>query len=140
MPKSADTKASGCMLLILFGLIAVFFLLRIMSGGIGLGYSEGDRFGTVAKISKKGFIWKSWEGQLLVGGVDQGKNGTLVPAVWEFSLPARETELAEKIEAAAQSGKRVRIHYRQWLISPVDVDTSYRVITVEVEGEQPVKP
>jgi hypothetical protein len=37
--------------------------------GCSHNYSDGYRVGYVRKFSRKGLIWKSWEGELLLGGV-----------------------------------------------------------------------
>jgi hypothetical protein len=65
-------------------------------------YSEGDRAGTLQKFSKKGWICKTYEGELalyVVGGV--------APQIWYFST--RDAALAEKLSKAV--GQKLQLHY-----------------------------
>ena len=59
-------------------------------GTLAFAYSTGDRAGVLLKFSKKGWICKTYEGQLalyVVGGV--------APQIWDFST--RDEELAKKL-------------------------------------------
>ena len=67
-------------------------------------YSTGQRAGYVQKISKKGWLCKTWEGELAMSTVP----GT-APQIFTFSV--RDDSVAEKIENAA--GQRVALSYEQ---------------------------
>jgi hypothetical protein len=67
-------------------------------------YSTGQRAGYVQKISKKGWLCKTWEGELAMSTVP----GT-APQIFTFSV--RDDSIAEKIENAA--GQRVALSYEQ---------------------------
>jgi hypothetical protein len=67
-------------------------------------YSSGQRAGYVQKISKKGWLCKTWEGELAMSTVP----GT-APQIFTFSV--RDDAVAEKIENAA--GQRVALSYEQ---------------------------
>src|SRR3984893_8221699 len=67
-------------------------------------YSTGQRAGYVQKISKKGWLCKTWEGELAMSAVP----GT-APQIFTFSV--RDDAVAEKIENAA--GQRVALSYEQ---------------------------
>ena len=53
-------------------------LLTVLVAGVAgyylytANYSEGSRSGRLIKISKKGVLFKTWEGQLDVGGISGG--------------------------------------------------------------------
>lgn len=67
-------------------------------------YSEGERAGILQKFSKKGWICKTYEGELalyVVGGV--------APQIWDFST--RDEKVAQQL--AAEVGSHVRIHYTE---------------------------
>lgn len=108
--------------------IVVLIIARI-TGGVYNNYSDGDRTGVITKISKKGLIWKSWEGDMLVGGMTKDDNGTMVPTTWKFSLPntAAGNELAAKISEKSAGGGKVTLHYNQWWIKPIALSTDYQV-------------
>lgn len=105
-------------------------------GGCGT-YSEGDRTGTVSKFSKRGLVWDSWEGEMVLGGVRAGENGAAVANVWKFHVPNR---LAPQFTKAVESGQRVTLHYRQWVVSPIDQDSDYDVTRITVEHPAAVTP
>jgi hypothetical protein len=67
-------------------------------------YSQGERAGYVQKISKKGWICKTWEGELAMSTFP----GT-APQIFTFSV--RDDAVAVKIENAA--GQRVALRYEQ---------------------------
>lgn len=67
-------------------------------------YSKGERAGYVQKFSQKGWIVKTWEGELTLVAVP----GSMPE---KFFFTARSDELARKINASV--GKRVSILYEQ---------------------------
>ena len=90
-------------------------------------YSDGDRVGTVVKFSKKGLLCKTWEGELLVGGMrrqsqttvdSQGNphiSSTMVLNVMQFTV--EKLELVQPMIDAMESGKPIRLTYHQELIT-----------------------
>lgn len=88
-------------------------------------YSTGERSGVVTKLSHKGIIFKSWEGQLLMAL--PASTGTVVPEKFYFNVsPAA----LPKVKAALSSGKRVTLVYRQWLIKPPTIDHNHVIVNV----------
>ena len=82
--------------LVLIGLYTLFMLWW--------SYSEGERAGVLQKFSKRGWICKTYEGevaQYIVGGV--------APQIWYFSV--RDPLVAEQLHKAV--GQQVRIHYEE---------------------------
>jgi len=91
-------------------------------------YSDGSRTGELYKISNKGVIWKSWEGELKLSdfnlrksGEDKGTN------VFEFS--SRDDGIGQQLEAL--DGHKVKIHYHQYMIAPAQQGSQYTVDKVE---------
>jgi len=82
-------------------------------------YSEGERTGVVYKLSKKGLIFKSWEGEMNLGGAAQGEGGIVIPNSWAFN--AEDPKVVADLNAAAKSGRRVTVRYRQWLSEPITI-------------------
>jgi len=72
----------------------------------------------VQKLSRKGFIWKTWEGELNLGYTESSKdsdgNQTLNPAIMLFSISSEK--VAKEVKAAEVAGGRVMIDYKQYLI------------------------
>ena len=68
-------------------------------------YSDGTRVGVVQKFSKRGYLCKTWEGELLIA-----TPGTMsVATPWEFSCKDQAT--ADSI--TAHMGQRVELGYNQ---------------------------
>lgn len=88
-------------------------------------YSSGERAGYVQKLSKKGFIVKTWEGELAMVSIP----GTL-PEIFHFTV--RNDTVAAQINASL--GKRVRLHYNQHIGVPLSIfgETEYFVDGVTV--------
>lgn len=95
-------------------------------------YSDGSRVGTVTKLSYKGLIWKSWEGEMVMGGVrqNQDENGNLntVANVFAFNV---DPDAVEKVRKAQESGRPVKLIYRQWWLSPLTIQNDHVVIDVQ---------
>lgn len=67
-------------------------------------YSEGERAGVLQKFSRKGWLCKTYEGELaqyVVGGV--------APQIWYFST--RDEKLAQELSKSV--GQNVRLHYTE---------------------------
>ena len=127
MSKSKSEKGNagcGCMIVVV-GLLALVVIVGAKGcGGVYSDYSTGERSGRLHKISKKGLLCKSWEGQILIndlGGMNPKEN------FWEFSC--MDDSLGKQMEDL--SGKRVKISYRQWLIGPWYQNTPYTVTAIE---------
>lgn len=63
----------------------------------------------LTKVSRKGFIFKTYEGEMNVGGLNQG-DGTIMPAtIFRFSVT--DKEVYDKLQDL--QGRKVVVHYRQ---------------------------
>ncbi len=71
---------------------------------LAYSYSKGDRTGYVQKFSKKGWVCKTWEGELAQVNLP-GQPATI------FLFTVREDALAAKVNAVA--GKRVALTYEE---------------------------
>jgi hypothetical protein len=91
---------------ILGGLLLLALLVAglYVWGALSWAYSEGERAGILQKFSTKGWVCKTYEGELAISIVPG-----VAPVIWEFSV--RDETLAPKINAVL--GKRVVVHYRE---------------------------
>lgn len=110
---------------VLAGIIAVPLLLLAAWIWIALhhAYSEGDRAGFIQKFSHKGWVCKTWEGELAVVNMP----GT---AQERFLFSVRDDSVAKEITRLM--GSRVSIHYVQHTGIPTNCfgDTEYFVTGV----------
>ncbi len=118
-------------------LIASLLLLPLVSFAWG-NYSDGSRAGELVKLSHKGLFWKTWEGQMNLGGMIQGDNGA-VANVWQFSLDNNASHgediaaLSQEISDALDSGKRVKLFYHQeFIVGWWRAETEYLIYKVEI--------
>ena len=90
---------------------------------LSYSYSAGERVGYVQKLSRKGWLCKTWEGELQMSNVPGS-----APILFQFSV--RSDSLARAIEAIA--GRQVAIHYEQHVGVPSDCfgETEYFVDAV----------
>ena len=88
-------------------------------------YSSGERAGYVQKFSKKGWICKTWEGELAMVALP----GTMSE---KFYFTVRADSIAARINQSL--GKRVAITYRQHVGVPTTCfgETGYWVSDVKV--------
>lgn len=111
--------------------VAFALLVTGCMTGCGAGYSDGTRTGTITKFSRRGLVFKSYEGEMNLGGMkaatDSKGTATMVPNVWAFHASG---DMVAKIEAAQQTGAPVSITYRQWAISPITQDAGYDVVSI----------
>ncbi len=96
-------------------------------------YSSGERAGWVQKFSDKGWVCKTWEGELTLVSMPGA-----VPEKFEFTV--RDDAVAALI--TKQMGKRVSPHYEQKVGLPTSCfgDTRYYVTGVTAADEIPLVP
>ena len=111
--------------------LVLLLLLLLAAGGFALyvwttlqyDYSEGERAGYIQKFSRKGWLCKTWEGELAMVNLP----GAL-PEIFAFSV--RDDAVAQKINASM--GQRVTLHYEQHVGVPTTCfgETDYFVTDV----------
>ncbi len=113
--------------------VGAILLLLLAAGGFALyvwvalsfNFSEGERAGYVQKFSKKGWICKTWEGELAMVSLP----GTLAET---FRFSVREDAVAAVINSSL--GRRVALSYEQHKGVPTDCfgETEYFVTGAKV--------
>jgi hypothetical protein len=94
-------------------------------------YSEGNRAGVLVKFTKKGYVFKTYEGELNLGGVGNIPNTAQMNQSWDFSV--KEQSIADTLMHL--EGKKVSLHYRQIVKNMVwQGETDYFVDGVQVIG------
>jgi hypothetical protein len=126
-------------------ILGILLALILLVGGYFLfgNYSDGFRAGTMIKFSKRGTVFKTYEGQLNLGMVLNSSPSddpdaarapqTSVNSVWEFSVNDDDQEVVNTLEEALLTGKRVKVHYREKFYRlPFQGDTKYFVYKAEM--------
>lgn len=118
--------------LVLAGLVGAPTLAFAIWATIGLNfvYSSGERAGFVQKISRKGWLCKTWEGEMAISTIPGS-----MPQLFTFSV--RSDSVAHAIEAT--NGKRIVVTYdeKPWVPTRCFGETDYYVTGVRVVGNAP---
>ncbi len=111
--SSFKNTISNILMKVLKLLIVIIVLGAVAAWGLTkFAYSEGERAGVVSKFSKKGYVFKTYEGELNVGA--QGQVSNMNQNIWNFTLQnSDDTAIVNNLEDAMLYGKRVRLHYEQ---------------------------
>jgi hypothetical protein len=88
-------------LILLFALAIYWFCYNV--------YSDGERTGLLTKLSRKGNIFKTYEGEMLIGNFQQAPN-VMVPEKYAFSV--KDEKLADTLMKL--QGKVVSLKYNQY--------------------------
>jgi hypothetical protein len=74
-------------------------------------YSDGDRVGYLQKFSSRGWLCKTYEGELAMTTVPG-----VAPVIWTFSVQMWDEPIARQINGLL--GKKVVLHYREFRYLP----------------------
>ena len=114
--------------LILAGIVATPVLVFVLFAYTALhwSYSAGERAGTLQKFSKKGWLCKTWEGELM-----QPTAPGVAPTVWNFTV--RDDEIARRVNLGL--GRHVVLRYEEHRGVPTTCfgDTQYYVVGFRLE-------
>ena len=99
----------------------------------GWSYSSGERAGWVQKLSRKGYLCKTWEGEMAMVSLPGSVPEKFFFTVWD-------DETAAKINTAM--GRRVSLYYEEHILLPTSCfgETRYFVKSMKVieGGEAPI--
>lgn len=108
----------------------ILLLVGVLGGGVyylvrTYTLSDGNRSGVLFKISRKGILFKTYEGQLHLGGSIQMTE----QSVWNFS--AKNAAVYEQLQQF--EGRNVTLHYREVVNAfPWQGETNYLVDDVHL--------
>jgi len=114
-------------LLVVCAILAILAAIVLGTAG-GCSRSDGERVGTLTKFSYKGMFksTKSWEGEMVLGGVRQTANNGVTANTWDFSV--LDGAVVKKVQAILNSGHRAKLSYHQTFTrNPFARDTTYIV-------------
>jgi hypothetical protein len=119
-------------------LLAALAVLAVLVSGyfwaaLSWSYSSGERAGWVQKISHKGWLCKTWEGELALVSLPGS-------AVEKFYFTVRDDAVAQQIGQVI--GRRVSLHYEEKVGLPSSCfgDTRHFVTRVTVTPDIPLGP
>lgn len=90
-------------------------------------YSDGEKSGYITSLSKKGIMFKTWEGSMNMGGmrkeVDSEGIAHMVPNTFEFTV--HDEKIVKELTSKMETGGFVTLLYDKWLVHPFSVDSPY---------------
>ena len=127
-------KLSGLLkYLILLVLIPIILFGLYTWASLNWVYSSGERAGYVQKFSLKGYMCKTWEGEIVLVSMP----GTQAE---KFSFTVKDAATAKKVNESL--GKRVKLHYEEHKGVPTSCfgETPFYVNEIQVlETQQFIK-
>ena len=132
-PHSFKRRHWGKLLLLAIVGVPTGVQLARSYAALAFTYSSGDRVGYVQKLSKKGWLCKTWEGELQISSIPGS-----APVLFNFTV--RGDSLSKAIQAA--EGRQVALHFEQHPGVPLSCfgDTEYFVSGVRALNPQPGLP
>lgn len=124
------------------GVIAILLLALVVLSGMAAGYfwlfltwnySVGERAGWVQKLSKKGWLCKTWEGELAMVSMPGS-------APEKFYFTVRDDSVAQAINQLI--GQRVSLHYEEKVGLPTTCfgETRHFITKIAVVEQLPMTP
>jgi hypothetical protein len=121
--------------------IKIFRIIIISLIVIGIGvfcfyywgvYDRGVMAGKVLRISKKGVVFKTYEGKINLETFGALKGTSPIAESFDFSVEGDEDALIKKLEEVSLSGERINLHFvKRYAIFPWRGDTKYFATAVE---------
>jgi len=129
MPTSLPRRAGAILASVIVAAVALFALYAWIV--LHWSYSEGERAGYLQKLSRKGWLCKTWEGEILLSSMPGA-----IPE--RFAFTVRDDAVVKQLQSAM--GQRVQISYTQHIGLPTSCfgDTQYFVEKAAVGGANPV--
>ena len=118
-------------------LIALLILIALptlyMMGALKWSYADGERAGWVQKLSRKGWVCKTWEGELALVSQPGAPLEKFTFTIWDPTV-------AESLNKFI--GKRVSLHYEEKVGLPTSCfgDTRYYVTSVTAVDDISLSP
>src|SRR3954470_18961830 len=117
---------------------AIFVAIAVLTGAyfwfvLSWSYSEGERAGWVQKFSNKGWLCKTWEGEMAMVSMPGA-------ATEKFYFTVLDEQMAEQVNKVM--GRRVSLHYEEKVGLPTSCfgDSRYYVDKLTVVEEIQLAP
>ena len=128
-PKKSGSGFRWLIWLLVLAVLAAGYFWVVLNWS----YASGERAGWVQKFSRKGWICKTWEGELALVSLPGSTAEKFLFTVWDDAT-------AEQINQVM--GKRVSLHYEEKVGLPTTCfgETRHIVTGVRVQDEIPLAP
>jgi hypothetical protein len=125
LPQVSPRRRRWKWILALVLLLPVLIVVLYTTIALSWAYSEGQRAGYLQKFSRKGWLCKTWEGELALTTVPG-----VAPTMWNFTV--RNDATARQVNLAL--GRRVVVYYQEHRGVPTTCfgDTPYFVDSIRI--------
>jgi hypothetical protein len=131
MPPTFPRRAGAIIISSIIALIVLFALYIWVV--LHWSYSEGERAGYLQKLSRKGWLCKTWEGEMLLSSMPGA-----IPE--RFTFTVRDPAVVQQLQAAM--GQRVQVTYEQHVGLPTSCfgETEYFADKAVINGASQAAP
>jgi hypothetical protein len=130
--KSIMKKVIGVLLLVAVSVLAFLYFGT---------YEDGIMAGKVLRITKKGILFKTYEGKLNLETFGALKGASPIAESFDFSVEGNEDEVIHQLQEVSLSGERVNLHFvKRYVAFPWRGDTRYFIESVERSGGPATPP
>jgi len=128
-----DQRGIGMLRVLIVLVVLVALVAGYFWAAMKWSYATGDRAGWVQKFSRKGWVCKTWEGEMAMVSMPGSTTEKFAFTVWDDDTVQQINKLM---------GRRVNIHYEQKVGLPTTCfgETRYYVTGVAVVEEIPLAP
>lgn len=129
-------------------LIALLVLVCLVGGAgwfaFAADYSDGFRVGQIIKFSRSGYVFKTWEGTLDFGYLQQDPTIGVATRLWDFSVLDGDEQVRRDMDAAISGNYKVKLFYHEKYVRwSFRGDTKHFVYKLERAGagaDSPPRP
>ena len=126
------------------GKIIAWIVVLLLLVGTGFCYykffwvfSDGTKTGELNSLTYTGYIWKTYEGEMILSGYGAkgSVNGSVQSKIFKFSV--KDKDVAEQIKQL--TGQRITVHYKEYK-GALPWRGYERAIVDTIENVEPVNP
>ena len=126
------------------GKIIAWVIVILLLVGAAFGYykffwvfSDGTKTGELNSLTYTGYIWKTYEGEMILSGYGSkgSMGGTVQSKIFKFSVD--DKEVAERLREL--TGQRVTVHYKEYK-GALPWRGYERAIVDRIDNAEPVTP
>ncbi|GEM_PF-787606 len=133
MAKSQKALKIFLIFLLVAGIIVVATGAILWSAS----YSSGSRTGRVIKLSNKGILFKTWEGELNMESLGHSKSTAGLSTVWQFSVDEASEKVLKELDSAMVNNLRVQLIYSEkYMLIKLRGETKYFITEVKFTDKQ----
>ena len=126
------------------GKIIAWIIVLLVLLGAGFGYykfwwvfSDGIKTGELNSLTYTGYIWKTYEGEMILSGYGSksSSGGSVQSKIFKFSV--KEKAVAEQLREL--TGQRVTVHYKEYK-GALPWRGYERAIVDRIDNVEPINP